>query len=260
MKTNDFYTSIDDAKTEIQKRWQDAGLRDRVRLYLGGEIPTIFHNKPYAVLSRNIATPDIECMRFLELSQEIGLPSVVFEGASDKFVSLASDKMGLVKLSFFDGYDKNHAIMRHYRKIINIAQNDGKKFDEITTLWGENLVEFHHRILRKFVVEEVQIFDDLNWYRENVGGSTQAKDYYKIMFAFFVVYGVQFENYVTDAHEQEFFVDVVRPAFDFVFKEFGVRPLIVELAPHDEADSPYWWCYPQEIEMEIDNVMNVQKL
>lgn len=247
MKTNDFYTSIDDAKIEIQKRWQDADLRDRVRLYLGGEIPTIFHNKPYAVVSRNIATPDIECMRFLELSQEIGLHPVVFEGVRDKFSSASSDKIGLVKLSIFDGYNKNNELLNHYRKIIDMSANDGMRFNEIDTIWGENLVKFHHRILQLHINQEIELFDDFDWFKSRKMKTT-IDEYYKNFLCFFACYGVLFENFVTDHSEKVFFDNTIKPAFDFVTKKFGVSPLIVELAPHEEADDPYWWCYPSEVE------------
>lgn len=248
----DFYTSLEDAKVEIQKRWQDEELKERVRVYLGGKIPEPFLQEPRAVLGRNIATPDLECMRFVKLSEQIVLSPAIFEGLHDKFASLATDKMGLVKLSFFDGYDKNGGVRNHYRKIVDIPQFDGKPFTDITTLWGENLVAFHHRLLRAYITQKVELFDDLQWYKDTVGGSTEAKEYYKVMMAYFVVHGVQFENYVTDDSEQEFFDTVVKPAFDFVTEEFGVRPLIVPLAPQDEASSPYWWCYNKEIESELN--------
>lgn len=241
------YTPLEEAKAEIWHRWNNESLKKEVVGYLGGFLPEFF-SAPRAILVRDVATPDVECMHFVDLAQKIDLMPTVFEGSDDKFVSLASDKMGLVKLSFFDGYDKNHHLRHHYKKIIDIPANDGKIFNEINTLWGENLVDFHHRLLNEYVPQKVELFDDLQWYRETIGGSTMAKDYYKILLAFFVVHGIQFENYITDESEQGFFEEVVKPAFDFVTEKFGVRPLITPLAPYAEASNPYWWCYKAEIE------------
>jgi hypothetical protein len=246
------YMSLREAKEVLQSRWEDDHLKKKVQDYFGVNIPIELSKKPHAILVRDIATPDIECMRFLELSKEISLSPIVFEGISDKFASLATDKMGLAKLSFFDGYDKNGGVRNHYRKIVDIPKFDGKPFKDVYTLWGENLVDFHHRILRKHILqEEIDLFDDLEWYKENVCGSMRAKEYYRILMAFFVVHGIQFENYITDDNEQEFFDEVVKPAFDFVTEKFGVKPLIVSLAPNDEARNPYWWCYRSEIEQDV---------
>ena len=246
----DFYTTIEDAIIEIQKRWNDVDLKNSIISYFGNNLPEFF-SCPRAILVRNIATPDIECMYFVNLAKKYLLTPIVFEGPDDKFTSLASDKMGLVKMSFFDGYDKNHHVRNHFHKIIDIPLNDGKKFNEINTVWGENLVGFHHRLLGKYISQKIDLFDDLRWYKETLGGSTRAKEYYKILLAFFVVHGVQFENYITDESEQEFFDEIVIPSFDFVKEKFGVKPLIVELAPKNEASNIYWWCYKGEVEDSI---------
>ena len=249
-KMDYFYMSLESAKKEIKSRWQNEDLKKKVANFIDSALPSVFSN-PCAVLSRNIATPDIECVRFVKLSQDIGLDPIVCEGANDKFSSASSDKVGLVKLSFFDGYDKNNDLCYHYRKIIDIPANDGKKFCDITTLWGENLVDFHHRILKSYIPQNVVLFDDFEWFREK-GMKTNINEYYRNFLCFFVCHGVLFENFVTDDSEQEFFETIVKPAFDFVEHEFGVKPLITELAPHNEASNEYWWCYPIEVEKYID--------
>ncbi len=243
------YTNIDDASLEIKNRWNNDGLKKKVLEYFDGDLPKTFC-EPRAVLSRNIATPDIECVHFFNLAKKIGLLPIICEGVGDKFSSASSDKVGLVKLNFFDGYDKNHQLLRHHKKIIDIPSNDGKKFNVINTLWGENLVDFHHRILKEYLHESVDLFDDFDWFHK-IGMKTTIGEYYKNFFVFFVCHGVLFENFVTDAEELEFFDKIVQPAFEYIESYFGVKPLIVELAPHDQANNPYWWCYPSDVEKYI---------
>jgi len=43
----------------------------------------------------------------------------------------------------------------------------------------------------------------------------------------------------------------VQPAFEQIERHFGLKPLIVPIAPLDEATDIYWWCYPEGLEKEI---------
>lgn len=62
------YVSLEEAKEEIWRRWNDKDLRKKVEDFLGGDIPEPFKKEPRAVLARPITTPDIEHMHFLEMS------------------------------------------------------------------------------------------------------------------------------------------------------------------------------------------------
>lgn len=245
------YTPLTEAGKIIRQRWTDAVLKKKISAFIGNSLEEVLPKGPYAILSRNIASPDFEYERFITLAQEIELPRVVFEGADDKFSTNCHDKLGLVKMSLFDGYDRNRQIRRHYRTIIDIPANDGKKFREIRTLWGENLVDCHHRLLDEHQGGQVRLFDDLAWYRSTAGVSASVKDYYRIFLALFICHGVLFETFTMVGKESQFTTEVFLPAFQEVVDHFGVKPLIVPIIPEDEVENPYWFCYTGAIEASL---------
>jgi hypothetical protein len=250
-EATEIYSSLEEAGKLIRQRWADAALKKKISVFVGNSLEEVLPKGPYAILSRNIASPDFEYERFIVLAQEIELPPVVFEGADDKFSTNSHDKLGLVKMSIFDGYDKNRRIRRHYRTIIDIPANDGKKFREIKTLWGENLVDCHHRLLDEHSGGPVRLFDDLAWYRSTVGGIASVKDYYLFFLAFFICRGVLFETFTMVGKESQFTTEIFLPAFQEIVDRFGVKPLIVPIIPVDEVENPYWFCYAGAIESSL---------
>ena len=245
-----FYTTIENAKVEIRKRWQDDMLKERVREYLGGEIPEPLHTEPRAVLSRNIISPDHELLHFLDMSHELNIKPLGLEGVDDKFVTNNEDKMVLVKLRFFEGFDKNGNAISRSKLIVNLDDAKGKKISEIKTLWGENLVDFHHGLLKKYVSEPVDIYDDFRWFTEKQM-KTSIGEYYKKFLAIFVCYGVLFENFTDVGDEARFTQEIFFPAFNDVTEIFGLSPLIIPAQPVDEVMDVYWWCYPKAVMKEI---------
>lgn len=238
----DLYTNLDEAKIQIQKRWNNDVLKNRVQEYLKKDLPEKFLNGPYAVLFRNIASPDLEFMYFLKIAKEHNLKPLVLEYTKDKFSTRNADKICLTKLAIFEKRDKNGNAIVQYKKIVDMKGSDNKRFDEIETVDGRNLVQLHHELVQKMALHQIDIIDISDWISRN-GGS--AKEYYMSFFAFFIAHGVLFENFVTDESEAQFERDVVLPAFDAVQSFFGLRPLIVSLA--DDPNDPYWWSYPAEI-------------
>lgn len=253
-KDAEVYSLLEEAGRLIRQRWQDDALKMKVEDFIGSSLETIIPNEPCAVLSRNIASPDFEYQRFVALARAIRILPIVFEGQEDKFSTNSHDKLGLVKMSFFDGYDKNRQVRRHYRTIIDIPANDGKKFREIRTLWGENLVDCHHRLLGENQGGQVQLFDDLAWYKSTVGGSASVKDYYRFFLALFICHGVLFETFTMLGSESQFTKEVFLPAFQEVVEHFGVKPLIVPIIPENDVENPYWFCYPGAIESSLSPV------
>jgi hypothetical protein len=246
-KHHEIYTSINDAKKEIDKRWADKVLRKKIEDFFSGIIPHVFQHEPRAILCRNIISPDHEMLHFLKMASKIHLKPLGLEGIDDIFVTINPDKMCLVKMAFCDNENPVQ-----YKTIINIKENEGKIFSEIKTLWGENLVDFHHRLLDIYVPNKIEIFDDLKWYKKQFNKSTMAKDYYKFYLAFFVCYGVLFENFTMIGKEASFTEKTFKPAYDFIIKNFGVKPLIVPAIPANEIEDKYWWCYPLGVKKTTD--------
>ena len=239
----DIYTSLEEAKNEIRRRWNDNELRKKVDEFLGSDIPEPFKAGPRAVLARPIMTPDIEHLGFLKLSKKIELSPISWEFKKDKFFTINEDKLSLAKLNFYKGDNEGKPVISS-KKIISFKNCEGTTIDELMTTWGENLVEFHHRILG-MSKSDVELFDASCW---QASKGKRAGDYYPFFFGIFIRNGVLFENFLTSGSELKFTTDIVIPAFNKVTAEFGLRPLIVELLPRDEACNKYWWCYPKEVE------------
>src|SRR6185369_1258456 len=139
------YTTLEEAKEEVWKRWNNAELRRRVLEYVG-EIPEFFRYEPRAVLWRWLATPNYESLSFYQLAEKATLKPIFFEFIGDKFCSKNSDKFYLGKLSFFKGKGRNNGDKVTCCHVINFCTEDGKAFREIQTHGGESFVAFHHRI------------------------------------------------------------------------------------------------------------------
>ena len=202
----DIYTSLEDAKEEIWKRWNNGALRRQVQEFLG-KIPEVL-NEPKAYLARNIMTPNAEHNHFVKIAKQVNLKPLGGEYLEDKFVKRNIDKLGLGKISIFRGKNKNGKGMFIHRKIIDIKKDDGKKFSEIKTLWGEGFVDFHHRIL-KSCSSEIEIFDASSWLMSK---GRNPKEYYLYFLTLFVCHGILFENLLTDGYEKKFTNEIIYPA------------------------------------------------
>jgi len=244
MEENQFYTSIEDAKKEIQKRWNDVELRKKVEEYLEQNIPEGFKNEPRAVLFRNIITPDIESAYFMETARDLGLKPYGLEYTQDKFCTRNSDKIAFGKLAFFEKRNKKGEAVMHYEKIIDMKGDDNKRLCDIKTLNGKNLVEFHHDWLKENVQKSLELYDMSNWVANN---GHSAKEYYKKFLAFFICHGVLFENFILEGEEKDFTLDTFIPAFQLVESIFGYKPLIISAMPRDSFGDIYWWCYTDDV-------------
>jgi len=234
------YTTLEEAKEEVWKRWNDAKLRQRVEAYLGGSVPEFFKDKPRAVLFRNIISPNLEYLRFRELADEIGLEPLGLEYLEDPFCTRSTDKLMLAKLRIFKGRDKNGAAITRCEKIIDIKASDNLPFREIQTVWGENLVDFHRALTREYDGRH-EVFDLSGWIHAQ---SANALENYRKFFALFTCFGVLLENFVTNAAESDFAAKVVHPAFSSVRTELGISPLVVPIYSDEELEDVACWCYP----------------
>lgn len=88
----DIYTSIEDAKEEIWRRWNDNALRQEVESFLG-EVPSVLKNEPKAVLFRHLMTPNYECIHFFDLARGLKLKPLGWEYLEDIFLTINKDKV-----------------------------------------------------------------------------------------------------------------------------------------------------------------------
>lgn len=244
----DIYVSLEEAKEEIWKRWNDKALRKKVEDFLGGDIPEILRAGPKAVLSRDVITPDHECTRFLDQSKKINLEPVFFEYSQGKFVGKNSDKYHLCKLFFYEGIGNHGGEKISTKRIVDFNKYEGKQFNEIKTIWGENFLKFHHRLFTKTIpgVRSEDIVDFSGWFNKHRGQSMEY--YYLHFFSLFISHGILFENFLTNTEEMEFTKNKVLPSFYKIEEMFGIKPLIVPAVPTEEEEKLYWWYYPYKVE------------
>lgn len=248
MKLDDIYTPLEEAKKEMERRWNDPVLKKKVEDYMGDNMPDIIRDEPKALCTFHVASPNWAFFHFYEASKKIGLKALAFEYLQDFFVTTNFDKASLAKMVFYHGIDDHGDMLTSSRHIIDLGgKHEKKKIKEIETLWGENLVDFHHRALLTFY-EDVEIFDGSDCYHKM--GKT-PKECYKFVFAFYIRNGILFENYLLTGKEKKFTEEVLLPAFEYVWKKFGVKPLIVPIIPQSEAAQKHWWCYPEYIKILI---------
>lgn len=254
-----FYTTLEEAKVEIWRRWNDKELRKKVEEFLSGDdILKVFASKPKAVLCRDIISPDLECLRFIDSAKEIGLDPLMLEYPEDKFVNKNSDKYYLCKLSFYKGKNKNGDNITSTYRIVDFNKAEGKKFCDINTVWGDSLVGFHHHLLEKSVPGlGDEIVDITKWFNTT---RYESEYYYLYFLALFLCHGVLFENFLTNKEELEFTQKKVLPSFHKLEEMFGVRPLIVPVVPLEEETDQYWWCFPEKNEILVDSLIKgIQK-
>lgn len=241
------YTPLSVAKEEIWKRWNDKKLRKKVEKFLGGDVPECFKKSPKAVIARNIASPNKEFVRFLDLAKLASLEPQCLEFTTDKFCAANQDKYYLGKLFFFNGVGKKWGEKTKAIRVIDYDKAENKQFRKISTIWGENLVDFHHRLLECIYKDcEKIISDESNWIKRN--GKTPEKFYEKFL-ALFICYGILFENYLSS--ESSIINKVIEPNYKRVEQLFGMKPLLVKLFPIGCDYELFWQYYPQILEKSV---------
>lgn len=244
----EIYTPLSVAKKEIWRRWNDKELRKKVEDFLGGDVPKFLKKKPNAVMVRYITSPGFEFFNFIDLARIADLDIVLAEYTKDKFVAKNPDKYNLCKMFFHNGKNKNGDDNIFNLKVVNFNKYEGKNFDKIKTLWGEDLIDFHHKVLKKAVPGcDKKIFDISEWFNKN-RDKKHAEYYYLRYLALFLCHGVLFENFLLNKNEKDFTKKKVLPSFVKLQEMFGVKPLIVPLEPFEDETHICWWHYPAKIE------------
>jgi len=251
LSVEDIYTPLSVAKKEIWKRWDDKELRKKVGEFLGGDIPKFLKDSPKAYFPRHVVSPNFDFLRFLKKVNCAEIDFVCPEYRKDKFVSKNKSKYHLCKMFFHDGKGKNGGHKISTLRIVDFQKSEGKRFEEIKTIWGENFLDFHHRILGSLVPDiENKVFDISSWFKKN--GEKPEKFYSKFL-ALFIRNGILFENFLLNKDESEFTEKIVLKSFQELQNKLGVKPLIVHLLPHGNEDDKCWLCYPSFVKDIIKN-------
>ncbi len=239
------YTPLRAALEERKKRRSDREIERKIAEFLHGDIPVFLSEKTLkAVLFRQVATPNYEVRRFLHLVEGIGgLEPVLWEYYEDKFTSNNSWKYTLGKIPFFMGQKQNAPQRIERIRIIDFDRYDGKKLSRVKTIWGQPLVEFHHKLFEHTYISlpDGYFFDSSGWSAKH--GDTAAH-YYAPFLSLFVKHALLFENFMLDEKELSFSKEVFLPAFIEVYRRTGRKPLIVCLEPTEIEGEEYWLCHP----------------
>ena len=237
-------TPLDEAVAEIKRRRQDVTLLAKVEEYLGGDIPLHFAGEdPVLYLSRHLASPNHETLRFVELSKPHQLPIIIGQDTEDIFVSNNVLKRNLGKMPIVKGVTRNGDEIIENFTIIDFANNQGKKIKEIETKFGTPLAEFHQYLFKKVYPDTVQLVDESDWVSRNYRGNLY--EHYTKLLALLIVHGVMFEYY--EAEDDTFVNEVLLPSFKEVEKHFGLKPLIVNLVDSDLELKTDWNAYPSVV-------------
>src|SRR3990172_5778512 len=138
------YTRFGEAVRLLRER-QSADMFSEVERDGLVEIPEVLQRNGVAVLFRQIGTPNHEMKRFLQLTSEYSLTPVVWEYLADKFVPGNAMKYAWGRLGFYKGLGRNGGLKIDYLNVIDFNSADGVALRDVQTLWGQPLVEFHHR-------------------------------------------------------------------------------------------------------------------
>lgn len=248
----DIYTPIEEAKKEIWRRWNDKKLRKEVDKFLKNDVPDFLKNSPRAILARFILSPNFELFHFLELSKIVNLEPLCLEYSKDKFVAENIDKYYLCKLFFHNGIGKNGGNNISALKIVDLGHAEGKNICELTTIYKDNLTNFHHNLIHSLNLEsDIDSFDISEYYKRNGG---VANKYYIYFLSLFICYGILFENYLFDKIQINITKNVVLPSYKKIYKMFGLKPLIVHLGPAGDEENLYWRYYSRLVRNKIDNL------
>lgn len=250
MNLDDIYTPIDEAKEEIWKRWEDKELKKKVNNFLGANLPHFLIDSPKAYIARHVATPNFELLRFFDLTDKINMEFVLSEYLDDKFVTENICKYHLGKILFSDNTkdEKRPDKPSSAKSIIDFNKSNGKRILELKTVDGENLVEFHHKLLNDYRKQNCTIHDFSKWIKSK---GESPEEFYIFFLSFFVRNGILFENFLLNKEEKNITQNVIIPAFQVIKNIFGIKPLVVRLLPKESEDNLYWYSYPKKQKNEL---------
>ncbi|MEI8206077.1 MAG: hypothetical protein WCG03_04295 [Kiritimatiellales bacterium] len=239
---SDFHCTIQEATEEIRCRREHPALLRTVEQHLGSRFPSFFNDGPKALYFPPVVSPNTWLHHVNETAEQMGLSPICFECTGDKFCSDNYTKLHLGYLRFFHRRDRNGLAITTRMPIVDMNAAGGRRFKEIHTLWGEELVSFHHR-LTATIFPDIEVSDMSEW-AESWGG---VEAYYDAYLSLCVGHCVLFESFLMNSYERDFTENVFIPAFKRVTERFGFKPLIVPLEPIEGPIDLYWYSYPESI-------------
>lgn len=245
------YTPLSIAISELSRRQKDENLKLQVLDFWGKDyLPKLNGGPPRAVFNRPVISPTLEFRFFLDVAKMIKLKPLLLEYPG-KFVTKSIDKYALGRLFFLGPEGKKHGHQLNSLTVVDFNHSEGGSLREVQTVFGVNLVEFHHRLLKDFYPkEDYRPTNFSHWFDST---RERTKYYYLYFFSLFIRNGILFENYLQeDESERNFFHEKVYPSFQELTRIFGVKPLICPLLPLDIEKQISWLSYPDKLKKKIE--------
>ena len=235
------YTPLPEAIRILEERRKDPILVAKVEKLLNGHVPEIFKKTKCAIMARQLATPNHENRRFITLAEESNLQPIFFEYFGDKFTSNNKYKHSLGQLHIQNGINKNGESIVENVTIVDFNKYNGKKLEEVKTIWGESLIDFHKKLFSLYNVNsEGLFFNENDWYEKNI--NEKPEDFYLKFFLLNTCFGIIFENFLTLKNsEGDFTKNIVLPTIEKVMNLVGVKPLIVTVEATNLELDDFWY-------------------
>lgn len=248
---NFVYSTISEAKIEIEKRQKDEKLKKKVKDFFGIYNFPYLEDKPKAVLSRSIFTPNLEFDYYIDLIKTIKLEPLLLE-YDGKFVAKNSEKYHLCKL-YFQHTKPAKSINYSTMRIVDFNIYEGERMKDVKTIWDTSLTDFHRYILKQQhpeINQKETVIDFYDWFNQT---RFLTDNYYFYFLSLFICNGVLFENFlINDNEEAKFIKDHLLNSFSAVNDYFGVKPLVCPLLPLENEKSKNWLSYKSTIKNNIE--------
>lgn len=197
------------------------------------------------ILFRQIATPNLEQLRFIALAKSAGRPALILEMPNDWFTpTVNASKRRLGKLMVRRAPVEGRSSSVRSIEIVSFNQRGRHRLRDVVCHDGTPLVSFHHELLKSVAGERAleQVIDNTDFHEGDA-----PRDHYERLFALTTCLGLLVESFATSGPERAFTEEIILPAIETTFRRFGVRPRIVRLLPVVTETDPLWESYPAEV-------------
>jgi hypothetical protein len=243
------YTPIDkavdllDARQKQNLKLPSLNIADPLSAYWG---PGCKPQPRTAIMLRQIATPNYEMRRVVQLCEKYHLNLLILTIEEDKFCPNNPCKYASGRMGFFEGLGRNGGRKIRYSTIINFNQYNGYPIRECKTFRGKPFMDFHHNLfLQEFPQLNPQnIIDCSKWVMQH---QRLGNSLYRASLELFLQHAILFETFVLSNCELDITLMKVLPAFQEIVNNFGIKPLIVHSEDPDMEGDNYWQLYPDHL-------------
>jgi hypothetical protein len=206
-------------------------------------------DKPYrhiAIMFRQIATPNYEMHRVVELCDKYNLNLLILTIKEDKFCAGNACKHALGRMGFFEGLGRKGGKKIRYSTIIDFNKFNGHPLQECKTFRGQSFVEFHQNLLFQDIpqLNTENIADCSEWFLKQ---RDITCNWYRANLKLFLKHAILFETFVLSGSELDYTLTYILPAFQEIINVFGVKPLVVHSEAPDREGDEYWQLYPDHL-------------